>query len=149
MSLPSALEFLSAAEKQRVTFVKPALGKELRDPFAGSEPAPRVLAARSLTMQPWTAVPMHVHEEKEKIYVALGVLTPALVLAQGVCGCFESVEIKLVTGKPVCVPAGVPHFVKHTCTNAPCTVMVISSSQDAQDIAWEANADQLVEKKPT
>lgn len=144
MKLPGVLSFLSPQEAQIATFVKPAIGRELTDPFAdGGALAPSVMGARILGLAARTVVPVHVHGGKEKVYVLVSLHSaPVVVVILG----DKPVERPLERGKPFCVPAGCPHFVKHM-GDMHCVIAVISSSQDGQDIVWEADADKLVNKK--
>ena len=142
MNLPSVLDFLTSHEAKSFEFVKPTIGLELKDPFDGSSrPGPHVMGMRFLSLEGGTVVPVHMHAKKEKIYVFLSWPAPTVVVI--ING--KPFAHVLTMGQPCCVPAGTPHFVKHM-FGLSCKIAVIASTQDGEDITWEADADKLLAK---
>lgn len=144
MNLPSALSFLSSQEAKGATFLKPALGVQLADPFTAiCGFAPNIMGVRILSLVGGTVVPVHIHKKKEKIYILLSLFSAptVVVIVDG-----KPQEHKLEAGKPFCVPADYPHFVKYLLGTI-CQIVVVSSSQDGEDIIWEDDADKLIVNK--
>lgn len=138
--LPSVMDYLSEDAKATIRIIKPAMGHELQSLLDGQL---QKMSVRLLTMPVNTATPIHMHFNKEKIYVALDWLFATLVII--VDG--HAVEQQLNDGEPVCVEAEYPHFIKHTQGKLAAQILVISSSQDSADIKWENRADELIQNK--
>lgn len=142
-TLLSVVGYLGRNQRRRAIFIKPALGKELKKPNMGCDP--NVMAVRIMTLPNHTVIPFHMHEGKEKIYRYLG--NGTLVVTVINCG-IKEFRLKR-PGQMLVVPAGCPHFLRYFSRKYEpcCRVVVISSSQNGNDIMWEDATDQLIKNR--
>lgn len=133
-TLPSVLSYLTAGQASVAKFIKPQMGEELD--FI-NPPNPEIMAGRILTLKPNMVVPIHVHTKKEKIYICQG---------PGIFTVFiDNLKYSMRMGKVLVIRANHPHAV--ACFSKDhCQVVVVSSSQDGADIAWEERADSLLQQ---
>lgn len=140
MSLPSVLDLLTTGEKKKAHFMKPRV-KTLCGDDSFESPAAEVLAVRQFTLKQNDVVPVHMHQEKEKLYYFYGPRT------LGVTIIFDNNAEGFIMrpGNVLVIPAGCPHYVSYFPRKpATCKVLVIVSSQNAKDIAWQDDTDELV-----
>ena len=105
------------------------------------------LHIRRLHMEKDSVTPIHVHDEKEKLYVVIGEGQFTVIIWYG-----ELFTLKQISSiEPTfLVQKGVSHAL--FCTDTPpgqdfAEIIVVSSSQNADDIAWESAAGELVKNE--
>lgn len=140
-TLPRVVDHLLKFERQKAIFTKP-VPEILFGEDSSASPKVNTMAVRQLTLKKYCVTPIHVHEKKEKIYEFKG---PGNL----VVGIFIDDLLQYFTLKKdglLVVPAGCPHFIKYFPYRGQdeCKVLVITSSQDGNDIRWEDGADDLV-----
>jgi uncharacterized RmlC-like cupin family protein len=145
MKIPSVLDVLTDQEIQKATFLIPRVGREiLLLNSVGEETFPKsiIMARTLLTLSANTVVPFHAHKNKEKIYICQGPVCPKVMLV--INGAI--VDFTLKSGNQLVIPAGCPHCVRHFSATEllSCRIIVITSSQDSSDIAWEDGVEELV-----
>lgn len=143
-TLPSVLSYLTGEEVAIAKFVKPTLGIELKA-ICGDDscflPKSSVMAIRLLTLSPNVVIPMHIHYKKEKVYICQGPGVMRVVMQ--IDG--KDSSVALASDEIIVIPPNTPHYISNfTESSLPCNVVVVSSSQDGADIAWEDRADMLV-----
>ncbi len=93
------------------------------------------MAIRDLKIFEKSITPVHVHHEKEKAYVRLSQATGATsIVFMFIKGTWEAFQL-VADGHPVNVPPGTPHALY---TSTSIELLVITSTQNAEDIEWEA-----------
>ena len=124
-------------------FMKPQLGVHLKVRCADADttmsPRAETMAVRLLTLGANMAVPVHAHKLKEKVYVQIGGGPVRVLIWRGT---LPDTFYLLDVGDCVAVPAGCPHAL--IVGAAPVKFLVVASSNDAEDIEWEANTQELL-----
>jgi hypothetical protein len=147
---PTILDQLDEIQKERYRFVQPKAGEDLWlfDTPENPKTFPStILRIARVSLKADTAVPFHRHARKEKIYLHMGnanvfvvVLTPEHGIKKFL---MESANDRVV------IPPG--HWHALVCLGVlrgeTCNIMVVSSSQEADDIEWEPDKDRLLENK--
>lgn len=143
--LPRVRDFLPDASDPTVwTFVRPTPGNGLtllHQTDTEESPRPAVMALRKLRLCPEEVVPFHVHEHKEKVYVALGegALTAIVFIGNKF---YHKYEVTL-PGQQLVIPPGCPHALYYRGIRS-CEYLVITSTNDGGDIRWEEATEELL-----
>ena len=145
MELLRVEDFLTGKERRVAWFLKPVINEDITALcFNDSDESPEsnILAIRELELSPNCVIPFHVHYQKEKFYYFLGPYgkLKVTIIINGVTRVF-----KMKPGAKLIIPKGCPHYVSYfTKFTARCKILVVTSSQDGCDIAWEDDVDELV-----
>lgn len=143
--LPSIRELPVFADNlHTLRFVQPSIGNgvvPLYQTDSKSSPRPRLAAIRILTLYPCTIVPVHIHRNKEKIYMVRGLSTHLQIVIwdEGV----PTTYIAQHQHDCITVPAGCPHALIYSSTHAS-EFSVFTTSQDPDDIEWESDLETLL-----
>ncbi|MES2470931.1 MAG: hypothetical protein V4526_01735 [Patescibacteria group bacterium] len=153
-NLPSALDHVTTEESRHIRFVKPAMGRHIKEMHTdpnGALPITQKLAVRVLRLELQDAVPFHMHNHKEKLYISNSMGRIQVVM-------YPPPGHRLYTGQPLridlhaygqqlVIPATWPHALHCTAVEEKQThseIMVISSPNMDDDIFWEEDLARLV-----
>lgn len=143
-SLPTITDHLKGINLGIFKFFRPSTTSGGLQPVhqkdSATSPASEILSGTTMTLPPETIVPFHVHNGKEKWYRFLSGSSVEVLMWRN-----ERMEKYILTrGSQLVIPKNIPHAVIHSCID-PCSILVISSSRDAEDIEWEPATEQLLE----
>lgn len=145
--LPRILDHLDRWGSQEVTFVRPTAGNGLTilNTIATTDsPASCVMSIRKLTVSRSTAIPFHVHPKREKIYIYLSKDSYTSVLVK-IEGAMQTFALHHPLDHLV-IPPGCPHAIVHAAVSDG-EILVITSSNDPDDIAWEDGIEELLKNE--
>jgi len=102
-------------------------------------------------MEPGTAIPAHYHNGKDKFYFADREPSPATIVVFFYHEGKWQKHIFETYGQMLVIPAGTPHCVycpptTKTSQTKP-SLVVVTTTNDASDILWEAGLDAMLENK--
>ena len=148
MLIHSILTVLKPAQSEQIRFIK--RGLEIFDYHTtdnDDSPGNKVMAVRGLRLIPGTAIPSHVHHNKEKLYIFGRKGFVVVYIWQG-----DTVQEFTLrnNGDTVVVPPGRVHALyapKRTDSTDENKILVVTSSQDTADIEWEPDLEELLKNE--
>ena len=144
----SILNCLDESQREQATFIQPKPGKELTMLHEDGRLASKALAVRGLSLRGGEVIPFHCHQHKEKLYISDGNGTVEVFIYED--GDAPQKHALSKKDQRLLIPAGMPHAVRCVSTlpgHETCSILVVTSSRDGQDIEWQPGLEELLLNK--